>query len=838
MKYLKKCYIFINIAVNMLQQTHQTDTNESTINKYPNYDMFSFELSEWQKMALQSISDGNHCLVTAPTGSGKTLPAEYAIRHFTQTKKKVIYTSPLKALSNQKYNDFRNQFTDISFGILTGDIKDNETADVLIMTTEILCNYLHNYKKEHNERKVLDFNIDLEEELGCVIFDEVHYINDMDRGTVWEESIMLMPKCVQMVMLSATIDEPERFANWVNSTNPTKTTILCSTDERAVPLKHYLWYGISNEMIYKKVQNKSLVKLVESRGNKLNLLCDSVNGFNDRIYHDIKKIKDDLEYNHVMLKRGYLLTQMVRFLDKEDMLPGICFVYSRKLVETFAKELTVSLLEKEQLQKVESECRHILTKFDNGHEYMNLPEYSMIVKLLEKGIGVHHAGLIPVLREMVEMMFSKGYVKVLFATETFAVGLNMPTKTVVFTNMRKYSGSGERYLYSHEYTQQAGRAGRRGYDTVGHVIHLANMFELPELSDYRTILNNRPQTIYSKFKISYGLLLSQNQVAKQQQDSIVDFIKKSIVQSDIAKEIRGVEHELDEVNKVIANYENMITTSVSLTRHDYEKIKDLEFTINAGMYKNKQRRVKQNELSDLKSQSKHFEREYQVYKNLDEAKKQATILLSEKTNCESYIAKNVEFVQRALVDHGFEDGNAKAIASHVKETHCLVISDLLNKYNFFGDFDERSIIGLLSCFTNINVNTDMRLSVPKSNNDDVYEMITYVSERLEAYENYETKNGFYSGSDYSINFNVCDELMAWCDIENADEAIVFLKKIKSEKGIFVGEFVKGVLKIANILKEHEKIFTEIVPQLEYVEKIKKCYNLLLKFVCTSQSLYV
>ena len=831
MKYLKNSQIF-NIIVRAMESTNKQNTETMDY-----YNMFSFELSDWQKLALQTINDGNHCLVTAPTGSGKTLPAEYAIRHFTKLQKKVIYTSPLKALSNQKYNDFRNQFPDISFGILTGDIKDNETADVLIMTTEILCNYLHNYKKssDSEKRKILDFNIDLEEELGCVIFDEVHYINDMDRGTVWEESIMLMPNCVQMVMLSATIDEPERFARWVNGTNPTKTTVLCSTGERAVPLKHYLWYGVSDDMVHKKVQNKNLLGLIGNRGNKLNLLCDSVNGFDDRVYHDINRIKDDMEYNHIMLKRSYLLTQLVKFLEKEDMLPGICFVYSRRLVETYAKELTVSLLEQEQLQKVEGECRHILAKFDNSQEYMNLPEYSMVVKLLQKGIGVHHAGLIPVLREMVEIMFSKGYVKILFATETFAVGLNMPTKTVVFTNLRKYSGEGERYLYSHEYTQQAGRAGRRGYDTVGHVIHLSNMFEIPDMTNYRNILSNRPQTIYSKFKISYGLLLSQDQEIAE---SMVDFVKKSIVQSDISKEIKGVEHELEEANTKVAKNQELLKTMVTLTKEDYRKIKDMESNIQAGMYKNKQRRAKMNELADLKSQSKHFDREYHIYGELEEAEKAQASLLKEKENCENYIAKNVELVKTALQEYDFYEQPRKAIASQIKETNNLVMTDLLTKSNMFDKYDERTIIGILSCFTNINVSSDVRVSVPSSESEDVHEMISYVMNKMDEYEAYETKHGFYSGSDYSINYNVCDEVMAWCDVENADEAVVFLKKIRQEKGVFVGEFVKGVLKIANILKEHEKIFTELVPKLDYVEKIKRCYELLMKFVCTSQSLYV
>ena len=819
-------------------------TNKQNTTSVNFSEMFSFELSDWQKRALQTINDGNHCLVTAPTGSGKTLPAEYAIRHFTNLQKKVIYTSPLKALSNQKYNDFRNQFPDISFGILTGDIKDNETADVLIMTTEILCNYLHNYKKTTNERKVLDFNIDLEEELGCVIFDEVHYINDMDRGTVWEESIMLMPNCVQMVMLSATIDEPERFAQWVNGTNPTKQTVICSTTDRAVPLKHYMWYGVSDEMIHKRVQDKNLLNLINTRANKLNVLCE--NGeFDNKMFHDIYRIKDDLAYNQIFVKRSYLLNQIVRFLNEQQMLTAICFVYSRKIVESFGKDLTVNLLDSQQTTKVESECRHILSKFDNGHEYMNLPEYNMVVKLLEKGIGIHHAGLIPVLREMVEIMFGKGYVKMLFATETFAVGLNMPTKTVVFTNLRKYTSSGERYLYSHEYTQQAGRAGRRGYDTIGHVIHFTNLFVLPELMEYRLIMNNKPQSISSKFKISYSLLLNMREKTEEKETTeetinthIIDFVKRSIVQSDIAKELKGIEYEMDMSQKNITKGEEILKAMCSMTREQYEKIKDLDSCLSQGLYKNKARKTKQAELADLKAQSKHFEREYKIYTDLDNASEEYNQLMREKENCENYIRQNVALVQSALQQYDFCEGERSVIASQLKETHCLVMTDLLTAYDMFKDYDERTIIGVLSCFTNVNVGSEVRTGVPTSESEDVHTMISFILNKMDEYEANETKHGFYTGSDYSINFDVCDEMMAWCDVKDAESAIAFLKKVKEEKQIFVGEFVKGVLKIANILKEHEKIFTEMVPRLDYVEKIKRCYELLLKFVCTSQSLYI
>ena len=184
-----------------------TDNNNySNDSKYGEYfKLFCYELSPFQKHAIQGIVDGNHVLVTAATGSGKTLPAEFAIRHFTGLGKRVIYCSPIKALSNQKTFDFTHKYPDITFGLLTGDIKTNPTAQVLIMTTEILMNQL--FAKNRTESS-LSFSMDIETELGCVIFDEFHYINDAHRGHVWEQSILMLPQHVQMVMLSATLDDP------------------------------------------------------------------------------------------------------------------------------------------------------------------------------------------------------------------------------------------------------------------------------------------------------------------------------------------------------------------------------------------------------------------------------------------------------------------------------------------------------------------------------------------------------------------------------------------------------------------------------------------------------
>ena len=185
---------------------------DSSYNSY--FELYPFPLSDFQKYAIQAIVADNHVLITAHTGSGKTMPAEFAIKHLAKSGKKVIYTSPIKALSNQKFHDFSQKFPGISFGLFTGDIKTNPDADVLIMTTEILMNYLFTSLNSEKSEEGLQFQIDIKNDLACVVFDEIHYINDTERGQVWEKTILMLPKHIQMIMLSATIDNPTGFAEW------------------------------------------------------------------------------------------------------------------------------------------------------------------------------------------------------------------------------------------------------------------------------------------------------------------------------------------------------------------------------------------------------------------------------------------------------------------------------------------------------------------------------------------------------------------------------------------------------------------------------------------------
>ena len=462
-------------------------------NQEYSFEEFSFPLSDFQKYAIEGIQKGQHVLVTAHTGSGKTLPAEFAIQHFVSQGKKVIYTSPIKALSNQKFYDFTQKYPAISFGLLTGDIKTNPTADVLIMTTEILMNALFSNQKIQSE---LSFQMDIDNDLGCVIFDEVHYINDSDRGQTWEQTILMLPLHIQMVMLSATIDNPIGFAEWIEQRDEKKhkQVYLASTHHRVVPLTHYGYFA-TTETPFKLIKDKTIQQQIRDQTNKLVLLKTANGKFVDEGLTTLSNLTKLFHKHEIFIKRKFVLNKLVEHLKEKEMLPAIVFVFSRKAVEQCAKEITTNLLEDDSKipYTVANECEQIIRRFPNYKEYLELPEYIELVGLLEKGIGIHHSGMIPVLREIVEWMISKKYIKLLFATESFAIGLDCPIKTAVFSAMKKYDGKHFRYLLPHEYTQMAGRAGRRGIDTVGHVVHCTNLFDLPSLTEYNTIYQENPK---------------------------------------------------------------------------------------------------------------------------------------------------------------------------------------------------------------------------------------------------------------------------------------------------------------------------------------------------------
>ena len=818
--------------------TEQEEKYKQYFEKYP------YELSTFQKYGVEAVVEGHHVLVTAHTGSGKTLSAEFAIEHLVGKGKKVIYTAPIKALSNQKFYEFTHKYPHISFGILTGDIKTNPEADVLIMTTEILLNTLYN-KKSGAGSSLIAFDMDLENELGCVVFDEVHYINDPDRGRVWEECIMMLPRHVQMVMLSATIDTPEKFASWcetrgqpanTDATN-NKIVYLASTNHRVVPLTHYSFIT-TNTGIYKAIRDKELEKQIRETTDKLFVIQSSAGVFNEPHYYKMRKMLDLFETKQVRIKRQHVLNQVCKHMVENNMLPALCFVLSRKQLEVCAKEITTDLLEFDSKvgYTIQRECEQIIRKLPNHQEYLHLPEYVEMVKLLEKGIAIHHSGVMPVLKEMVEILYAKGYIKLLFATETFSIGVNMPTKTVVFTNSTKFDGNSMRNLYSHEYTQMAGRAGRRGIDSVGNVIHLNNLFSNIDSTSYKKMMHGMPQTLSSKFKISYNLLLNLISIGD---NNFTEYAKRSMIQEDIDKDLNQIREQITEHSATIKSAQDLVLRTPREVVEEYISLQD-----NVKTAINKKRREMERSIGNIKDEHKHIESDVAILNKYVEKQHAVDGLQQKYKAIEQYMTNNVSNVLDVLTQESFIQRSEDMIeltmkgqvAAQIREVHCLVFAAMLEENKLY-DLTPRQLIGLFSCFTNVSVADDIKLILPRSDDAKTNQVVTEIRGKYDNFLKIEEQQRLNTGADYYMHFDLIDFAMRWCDCENVEDCKFLLQTLEGEKAVFLGEFVKALLKINNIASELEKI-AEANGKIEFLSKLREIPTLTLKYVATNQSLYV
>lgn len=519
-----------------------------------------FELDTFQKEAVYHLENGDSVFVAAHTSAGKTVVAEYAIALAAKHMTKAIYTSPIKALSNQKFRDFQTVFDDV--GILTGDVQIRPEASCLIMTTEIL-------------RSMLYRGADLIRDVEYVIFDEVHYVNDLERGVVWEEVIIMLPEYVTLILLSATVPNTYEFASWVGRTKK-KDIYVISTPKRPVPLQHFLWANKEPHLIVdadKKFQEKGWKEAndILSGKDKIKAITEKQQaptgrggpargqpqrggqrgGPQQRGGAQARGRGQPVvrgQGNIARTGRGggrttaaqdrTLWVQLVQYLKKEDLLPTCIFVFSKKRCEenadalsnldfcTAAEKSAIHMIIEKSLARLKIEDR-------------TLPQIRRLRELLGRGIAVHHGGLLPIVKEVVEILFARTLVKVLFATETFAMGLNLPTRTVVFSGYRKHDGRQFRDLLPGEYTQMAGRAGRRGLDPVGSVIIVApGAEEAPPAGTLRQMILGDPTKLRSQFRLTYNMILN---LLRVEALKIEEMIKRSF--SENATQALLPEHE-------------------------------------------------------------------------------------------------------------------------------------------------------------------------------------------------------------------------------------------------------------------------------------------------------
>lgn len=431
-------------------------------------------LSDFQRRAVAAVRSGADVLVGAPTGAGKTLVAEYAIEDAVQKGRRAVYTAPIKALSNQKYRDFKAAGIDV--GLMTGDVTLDPRAQVLVMTTEILRN------------AIFEGSRDLDD-VEYTIFDEIHFLDDPERGAVWEESLIFAPPRMRFICLSATVPNIRELGLWIAEIR-SRDLVVVESDRRPVPLSHWIWQPGRGLATFEQV-DKARRRAKAPRGKARERWVEP----------DLDRLFDEL------CDRGEL--------------PILCFAFSRKDCERLArKNGGRDLLTREEHERMLALQDELVRLFQLDRSDLARPHFAMA----RRGLGYHHAGLLPIEKELVERMFTSGLIKMLFTTETFAVGINMPARTVVFHSLKKFDGTSVDWLSTREYLQMAGRAGRQGIDDEGLVVSTLLPRDLVDAPLAR-LAEGRAEPVTSRFRLSYSSLL--HLVSRLSRERVVEAWEKS-----------------------------------------------------------------------------------------------------------------------------------------------------------------------------------------------------------------------------------------------------------------------------------------------------------------------
>ena len=493
-------------------------------------ELFPFELDDFQKEAIAALDDNRSVVVCAPTGSGKTLVGEYAIYRALSMGRRVFYTTPLKALSNQKYRDFGEQFGVTNVGLLTGDISINRDAPVVVMTTEIFRNMLYG-------TAIGEVGVSMEA-VQTVVLDECHYMNDQQRGTVWEESIIYCPPSIQLAALSATVANSGQLTDWLNSVHG--PTTLVDSNHRPVPLK----MSFAN--------NKGLFPLLTEKGDGT-LTC------NPRLKtRRLQKLQSRDERPN-----GTDISTVVGYLRSRDMLPGIYFIFSRRGCDN-----AVSSIGDIDLLTNEAERQNLAQQVDRFCKESPEAVRQKQLEPLYRGIAAHHAGILPAWKALIESLFQQGLVKLVFATETLAAGINMPARTTVISSLSKRTDSGHRLLTASEFLQMSGRAGRRGKDIIGYVVTVQSPFEGAREAAYLATCDADP--LVSQFTPTYGMVLNLLQTHSLEQAK--ELIQRSFGQYLLSLQITPAQGDLAELQEKLDAIQNALEGITPEHLQEFQKL--------------------------------------------------------------------------------------------------------------------------------------------------------------------------------------------------------------------------------------------------------------------------
>ncbi len=740
---------------------------------------FNYELDDFQKHSCNSINDGHHILVTAHTGSGKTTVAEYACAYAIHNNKYAIYTAPIKALSLQTFSGLKNKHPEWDIGLQTGDVTINPEAQIMIMTTEILRDMLY---FGTNDKRI--------SETAIVIFDEVHYIKDRDRGTVWEESIMLMPNQIIMVMLSATIPESDVFAKWVSKCNNKQVDVV-NTNHRVVPLTH---------------------AVLDIDHGSIKSIMTSNTGLDTKMLGSITKYC----FNQSMLN-DYL-----KQMKTSNLLPALFFRFNRVQCEKLSKLVKIPLVTSDEAKEINHIFTKSLSKFKGKLD--NMKQLNVIKSLLLKGVCYHHSGLIHELKEIIQEIFAAGLIKALFVTETFAAGVNVPAKSVVFLDLEKFDSysSDHRYLLPEEYHQMAGRAGRRGLDTQGYVF-LAPLRGIPYINVLTNILTGKIKPFESQFQVNPALILKLTRAGK----TYLDCISTSMLAQRNNEKTLLLEKELDKTKDIKIFDINLVDECII-------KLVNERNSIDNGKQANKKLKKLNKKISNLSPELKKLYKTTLMQEKVN-AKKHDQLEILEK---DVYLTKNrfsnqTETIINYLVDIGYlsklisSDSLALTIkgnmSSEINDCNRILLTEIIQK-SYLSGLEFCDIIAVLSMF--IEERETHRQQYIPEHISNLYKNIMKLARDLAVVEDKYGLN--YLGTNWEINKEFIDLGYMWAKGGT-------IKDIYNMTDMYEGNFVRNILKLRSMCKTIVKI-CDICQNHELAKKLEDYETKLVRDIVIPDSL--
>jgi superfamily II RNA helicase len=783
------------------------------------YFQTKYKWDDFQLHSYQAVKRNDNLLVVAPTSSGKTSVAKYAVLYGLLEKKiRVVYTTPIKSLSNEKYAEMKEILDPLGIqtGLLTGDQKINTDATFLIMTAEILANALFLLKNDQNkkEAKYYDLDRNFVDTIGCVIMDEIHFISDQSRGHIWEDTLILLNPSVQIVGLSATIDDPESFARWIGMIKQ-KNITLVKKYNRPVPLEFSIYCGTDLHKVLSidGTYSTDNFQLSTQRLVDLEKAC-LLNGTN-KIYN--------------------LLNSFIKFAKVKELLQLCFIVFSKKNCEKFSEIVNVNLVTSKESAVAVNELERRMGGYLKS--YHNMPRYRQIKSLIEKGVCFHHAGMPVILKEVVEHLFKTGHIKVLFATETIAVGVNMPIRTLVMVSCEKNSEKGIRNIDVAEFRQISGRAGRRGLDTKGLIVFLP-LYKIPSETFIRTelLFGNLPK-IVSRIELSYHQFLKVMRSDRTDKDKFFDNsllrVQNKSVHSDLQKQhtileqqyqhligqldISKIDHHLtDEIEKYITLPDELQSDGGGFTmKLNKNQIKQQKYR--EGLIKNNLELYdKLKEINSLKKTISGLKNEIDTYSRYKDIKYEQIAKFLEKTGYLTINDQNKE----CLTDYGI-------MASQINECNPFILTEIFTG-NILEQLNAKQIICFLSIFTErIDKNETAQNTINQNTpvNQTIREAVEYIVSKINEYQSVESLLGFPPNDNYwELSYDYLEITQLWVDMDlKKEDHSRILQKLRDLEE-YEGSFIKNMLKINNIVNNlimlsNSTQYMDLLPVLQEIEPL-------------------